>query len=613
MFDSGERGNYNKAMNRLFGNIAARFRQSKMKTQMVIMYFVAVFIPILCISVIMIAYNVSRLQEYHSGLLSANNNRVRSVMYEITSQIQSISDEIVFDGELIEMLSKEYPVDKAFCEAVDGYGALESYKRNYAGVADVFVYTNQKGAVDYRNFRAVTDETEAEIWYRIAGSQYSVHWDIIENGDSYGNSYWNLTLVRKITLYDTDAEAVLMIKVSDNYLGSRIEDNDCSIVLAIDDGRIFYGPDRSEYGSRGMLDFVNPDDNYFTYQGEIAYNGTMIKSCVSTLNMTHSDSWVYVVTMSNSAYASIQQLTVTTVIIIMFALVLPAVIMSVFIKIFSKQVNAMRDEMYRVSQGDYDMLEQFEGCYELNAAYGDLKIMVKKIKEKDERMYAGVITRQRLLNEQQIMRFQMLASQINPHFLYNTLEMIRMKAIVAGDGETAKAIKLLGRSMRYVLDNTGIQYTTLAKELSHIETYLEIQRLRFGDRVNYVLECQDGLEPEHIEILPLLLQPIVENAILHGLEEVESGGVIKLSVTKDAKSCFVIIAISDNGCGMDAKTLRNMRRNLEKGTMNSRYGIGLYNINQRIRLCYGTGCGLTVESTEAEGTTVTARIRYVNV
>ena len=167
--------------------------------------------------------------------------------------------------------------------------------------------------------------------------------------------------------------------------------------------------------------------------------------------------------------------------------------------------------------------------------------------------------------------------------------------------------------MRYVLDNTGIQYTTLAKELSHIETYLEIQRLRFGDRVNYVLECQDGLEPEHIEILPLLLQPIVENAILHGLEEVESGGVIKLSVTKDAKSCFVIIAISDNGCGMDAKTLRNMRRNLEKGTMNNRYGIGLYNINQRIRLCYGTGCGLTVESTEAEGTTVTARIRYVNV
>lgn len=584
-----------------------------MKTQMIIMYFAAVFVPIFLISIILIAYNVSRLEEYHSGLLNANNNRVRSVMYEITSQIQSISDEIVFDGALVEILSKEYPVDKAFCEAVDGYGSLESYKHNYAGVADVFVYTNQKGAVDYRNFIAVTDEIEAENWYKVAGNQYSVHWDIIENGDSYGNSFWNLTLVRKITLYDTDAEAVLMIKVSDNYLGSRIEDNDCSIALAIDDGRVFYAPDRTLYGQRGMLDFVNPGDNYFTYEGEIAYNGAMIKSCVSTLNMPHSDSWVYVVTMSNSAYASIQQLTVTTAVIILLALVLPAVIMSVFIKMFSRQVGTIRDEMYRVSQGDYDMLESFEGCYELNAAYGDLKIMVEKIKEKDERMYAGVITRQRLLNEQQKMRFQMLASQINPHFLYNTLEMIRMKAIVAGDRETATAIKLLGRMMRYVLDNTGIQYTTLDKEFSHIKTYLQIQRLRFGDRVNYVLECGDGLEPEHIEILPLLLQPIVENAILHGLEEVESGGVIKISVSKDAAGCFVIIAISDNGCGMDAKTLRNMRRNLEKGTMNNRYGIGLYNINQRIRLCYGESCGLTVESAEGKGTTVTAKIRNVNV
>lgn len=584
-----------------------------MKTQMIIMYFVAVFIPVLCIGVILIAYNISRLEEYHSGLLNANNNRVRSVMYEITSQIQSISDEIAFDGALIEILSKEYPVDKAFFEAADEYGALESYKHNYAGVADVFVYTNQKGVSDYRNFRSVTDEIETESWYRTAGNQYSVHWDILESRDSYKNSYWNLTLVRKITLYDTDAEAVLMIKVSDNYLGSRIEDNDCSIVLAIDDGRVFYGPDRKEYGRRDMLGFVNPDDNYFTYEGEIAYNGAMIKSCVSTLNMPHSDAWVYVVTMSNSAYASIQQLTVTTSIIILFALALPAVIMSVFIKIFSRQVNVMRDEMYRVSQGNYDMLERFDGCYELNAAYGDLKIMVEKIKEKDERMYAGVITRQRLLNEQQKMRFQMLASQINPHFLYNTLEMIRMKAIVAGDAETATAIKLLGRSMRYVLDNTGIQYTTLDKELSHIETYIQIQKLRFGDRVNYVLECQDGLEPEHIEILPLLLQPIVENAVLHGLEEVENDGMIKVSVKREAQSRFVVISISDNGCGMDAKMLRNMRRNLEKGTMNNRYGIGLYNINQRIRLCYGAGCGLTVESVEEEGTTVTARIRYVNV
>lgn len=601
-------------MNKIFKNIAARFRQTKMKTQMIIMYFVAVFVPIFLISIILIAYNIGRLEEYHSGLLNANNDRVRSVMYEITSQIQSISDEIVFSSGLTELLSKEYPDKKAFCDAVDGYGALESYKLNYAGVADVIVYTDQKGASDYRNFMLVTEEIMSENWYRIAENQYSIHWDILESADAYGNSYWNLTLVRKITLYGTDADAVLMIKVSDNYLKSRIEDNNCNIILANDRRQVFYGSDRSVCGRKDMLDFVNPDDNYFTYEGEITYMGTTTKSCVSTLNMLHSDSWIYVVTMSNSAYASIYQLTITTTMIILLALALPAVIMSIFIRNFSRQVSTMRNEMYRVSQEDYEMLESFEGCYELNAAYGDIKIMVEKIKEKDERMYAGLITEQKLMTEQQKMQFQMLASQINPHFLYNTLEMIRMKAIVAGDNETATAIKLLGKSMRYVLDNTGIQYTTLAKELSHIETYLQIQKLRFGDRVNYVLECRDGLDPEHIKILPLLLQPIVENAILHGLEEVENNGRIRVSITKDpANGGSISIAISDNGCGMDAKTLSGMRRNLEKGTMNNRYGIGLYNVNQRIRICYGESYGLTIESAQGEGTTVTARIRRINV
>ncbi len=600
-------------MKRLIANIAARFRQSKMKTQMVIMYFTAVFVPVLCVSIIMVAYNVNRLEEYHSGLLKANNNRVCSVMYEITSQIQSISDEIAFDEELIGILSQEYPVDIAFREAVDSYNALEAYKINYAGVADVFVYTNQKGAVDYRSFRAVTGETEAERWYRVAGSQYSVYWDILESADAYGNSYWNLILARRITLYDTDAEAVLLIKVSDNYLSSRVEDNDCDIMLAMDNGQIFYSTDRRDYGRTDMLDFADARDNYYSYDGEISYNGTMNMSSVATMNMSNSDSWVYVITMSNSAYSSIQQLVITTVLIILLALLLPAMLMRMFINSFSKQVGEMRSEMYRVSQENYDMLESFDGCYELNAAYSDLKTMAEKIREKDAKMYAGLITEQRLLNEQQRIEFRMLASQINPHFLYNTLEMIRMKAIVAGDGETATAIRLLGKSMRYVLDNTGTEYTTLAKELSHIETYLQIQKLRFGDRVNYVFECGEGIDPDRIQILPLLLQPIVENAIIHGLEEVEKGGLIKVGIKPgSAGNRDIVIVISDNGCGMDEETLRNMRRNIQRGNLSKRYSIGLYNVNQRIRISCGEGYGLSIDSKPGAGTSVTVRIRCVN-
>ena len=330
------------------------------------------------------------------------------------------------------------------------------------------------------------------------------------------------------------------------------------------------------------------------------------------MSMKQSDSLMYIVTISNSAYNSVQQIVMITVLIIALAVILPAVLMRFFIMGFSSQVGRMRDEMYSASQGDYDSMEDFDGCYELTSAYKDLWIMLDKIKEKDAAMYAKEINEQKLLNEQQKMEFQMLASQINPHFLYNTLEMIRMKAITVGDTETATAIKLLGKSMRYVLDNTGIEYTTVAKELSHIETYLQIQKLRFGERVNYEIRSEEDINLNKIKILPLLLQPIVENAILHGLEEVESGGRITVNIHRDINNPdTLIISIRDNGCGMDADTLNNMRINLEKGNISKRYGIGLYNINQRIRLCYGMGYGLSIDSEEGNGTTVTARIRIM--
>jgi two-component system sensor histidine kinase YesM len=229
--------------------------------------------------------------------------------------------------------------------------------------------------------------------------------------------------------------------------------------------------------------------------------------------------------------------------------------------------------------------------------------MVEKIKEKDAKMYEDRINSQRLLNAQQRIEMEVLASQINPHFLYNTLETIRMKAFKAGDRDVATAIKLLGKSMRYVLENTGTSSTTLKNELEYIETYLQIQRLRFTEKVNYLFVIEEGLKTEEHDILPLLIQPIVENAIVHGLEEVEKDGLIRIEV-HSVKNEILRIDISDNGSGMSPATLLSLRKKLETPHLNPNKNIGLYNINQRIRLCYGAQYGITVESTTGKGTTV---------
>jgi len=240
---------------------------------------------------------------------------------------------------------------------------------------------------------------------------------------------------------------------------------------------------------------------------------------------------------------------------------------------------------------------------ELTEAFEDLLVMVKNIQAMEAAQYEAEIKEQNILNEQQKMEFKMLASQINPHFLYNTLETIRMKAFTAGDKEVATAIKLLGKSMRYVLENTGTTDTTLQAELDHIIIYLKIQQLRFGDRVNYETHIREGMNLEEYRVLPLLLQPIVENAIVHGLEAKEKDGKVRFSIyTMDD---VVYVDVSDNGCGMDEEMLRTVMTKVQDYTKKRRKSsIGLYNINRRIKLNYGEQYGLDIQSTPGEGTTV---------
>ena len=136
-----------------------------------------------------------------------------------------------------------------------------------------------------------------------------------------------------------------------------------------------------------------------------------------------------------------------------------------------------------------------------------------------------------------------------------------------------------------------------------MEIYLIIQKLRFSERVNYEIHVDENLNPENLEILPLFLQPLVENAISHGLEEVERYGLINIHVSsKDDE--YLLIDVEDNGLGMDEATLTALKRKLAMPGMHYTSSIGLYNIAQRIRLFYGEKYSMQVESKEGVGTKV---------
>jgi two-component system sensor histidine kinase YesM len=189
----------------------------------------------------------------------------------------------------------------------------------------------------------------------------------------------------------------------------------------------------------------------------------------------------------------------------------------------------------------------------------------------------------------------MLSSQINPHFLYNTLDSIRWKAIQNRDPEVGEQIEALSDLFRHILSQ-GDDLVTVDQEIRHLETYLYIINFRYRDRIICKVNVAKGVRD--IPIPKLILQPIVENAIIHGIEKQVGLGEISIRIEK--KDRLLVINVSDNGRGIDPEEIR---RTL-KGGDDSHRGFALKNIDRRIKLCYGEEYGLEFSSEPGKGTEV---------
>lgn len=199
-----------------------------------------------------------------------------------------------------------------------------------------------------------------------------------------------------------------------------------------------------------------------------------------------------------------------------------------------------------------------------------------------------------------------LRAQINPHFLYNTLFSIRCAVEVGKNSQAAQMLSAfidLLRSTLSVQDNT----IPLRDELETTRKYLVVQKLRYGEKVHYEVEMQKGTE--YCMVPPLILQPLVENAIFHGLEAKSQGGTVIIESALQGGN--LLLTITDDGAGMDEETLNQVRANCEQNEVKDAHSIGMSNVHNRIRLNYGDGYGLTVESSKGIGTTITLLIPAV--
>ncbi|MDR2025223.1 MAG: sensor histidine kinase [Hungatella sp.] len=242
-----------------------------------------------------------------------------------------------------------------------------------------------------------------------------------------------------------------------------------------------------------------------------------------------------------------------------------------------------------------------------NYMIGEIQSLVRKQEEtieelKRERDYVAEVQRQKRKAE-----LKALQAQINPHFLYNTLNAITWQAADQGAEEISILSNSLGKFFRISLSK-GAEVISLREELEHVTSYLEIQSIRYHSRLSYEIHVDDRwLE---IQMIKLVLQPLAENSIYHGIKEKQGAGIIKIfaSENESGKERFTELSVWDNGAGIPEEKLAFINETLKKGGTDCEAGYGIYNVNERIRLFYGKEYGLHYESSFGHWTKAVLRI-----
>lgn len=296
---------------------------------------------------------------------------------------------------------------------------------------------------------------------------------------------------------------------------------------------------------------------------------------------------------------NVKSITFVTIGIGLFSFIF-CVILSVLIsKSISRPIHSIVTAMQKVKEGDFDVRVAVRSRDEIGFMAERFNDMVKKI---DHLFHINLERQDRL----RLAEIQSLQSQINPHFLYNTLDSIKWLAKLNGLKEIESIVIHLGKLLKNTINNQN-EMATVQESLEVIKSYLTIQKIRYSDH----LEMEMDIDPYILDcyVPRLIVQPIVENAIIHGIaKKIEPG---KLWVKATQEGTVLRIEVIDDGVGIDEERLRQVHSDLD-GDSGKGKNIGIYNVNRRIKLYYGEKYGVTIHSEVGKGTKVVLMmpIRY---
>ena len=578
------------------------FNDLKIRTKLFLSFIIAVFIPGITVGYLLTVELRDMALDNAVEQTVSNMGRVKQRTLEIINVSSDTAYRLANDPRLEAVANHRYETTYEVVSAYRGYPDFEHYLSLYDEISNIRFYMDNPTLLNNWEFLQPGDSIREADWYLQATNSLNgtVGWFYLP--DERDNRYY-LSLVRKVNFFDTFTSGVLVVNVNMNAL-STILNQETFETMIVDDSNTIVSANRFENIGK-TLDEIEFDPAIASERSgsfEEKLDGENYRIIIEPLVPDKSMNELRIITIFSIDHITedVSRIQRTALIVIAATLLLALMLIFVFSGILSNRMRRLSKHITKVATGKLDITLEIDGKDEIamlarqfNSMVGSINGLVEEVRDSNQQ--------KRLLeSKQNEIKFKMMASQINPHFLFNALESIRMKAHLKGEKEISQVVRLLGKLMRKNLE-VSRRKTTLEDEFDIVRCYLDIQKFRYEDRLRYALHIDP--EAERIPIPPLIIQPLVENAVIHGLENKEEGGTVTVN-DRFLHADELLVEVVDDGAGMSEQKIGELYESLRDTDDEERNRIGLRNVHLRLQLTYGAAHGLHIESACGEGTRI---------
>ncbi len=569
------------------------------RNKLLLIYAVCVLIPIILTDTV-IMYNVnsnykgSRYREMQHAM-----ERVEYNLSEFVSTCILFTNNMYMDNILDKFLNKKYSSNidyyDEYTKMLDNNSL--SYNYNYGLLYKIEIFADNASIIGggkistlasvkntnwYQEYKKSGRGTFLYIYYDeakkfIPGSGTCRTISIMRTLDYYGNKG-----IEKVLKIDIDYNEMLMDVLNEKIDGKIYVRNKDFILFS------------NQPNTSGMRIFEEAD----TLDG-------IVPTMTKTFN-TGNQEWEILVFSKDTPFWNILFQNKGLLFLILLNIFIPTALIYLVGISISHRLSLVADYMGRVEKEQFEVIHTAEGEDEIGMLIRSYNMMVLRIKELIEVVFRGNAEKQALELSKKQAELNAIQSQVNPHFLFNTLETIRMRSLIKGEHETADIIGELAVLFRKSM-HWGADYITLDEEMNFIEKYINIQKYRYGDKITFYRYIME--ECRQLKIPKLTISNFIENACVHGIETWSHEGVISLTVTKNDR--YLFIEISDNGRGFEESRLEEIRRMIAGADIQMLGGAestGILNTYLRLKMYSDSWVEFEIDSKPENGTDITIKM-----